>query len=199
MRKRPAHRRSSRFDKTAKFWHPWNAALSLDVQGVDDGDEKGPHTVLAALLALSLLLNPLAQSIDPPWHAATPLPARGEVTFYGRGVMETVYHLRLERAQVPYCDRPACVGYIATLRPGDLGRKVWLDVPGIGIEGPFLVVDYAAARDFERLRRRGLIAEVDYVTAQRWAMRRPAYDVIMLAEPPLVMHRQLLPLVVVGR
>ncbi len=153
--------------------------------------------MLAALLALSLLLNPIAQSIDSPWYAATRLPARGEVTFYGAGVMETVYHLRLERAHVPYCDRPACVGYIATLRPGDLGRKVWLDVPGIGIEGPFLVVDYAAARDFERLRRRGLIAEVDYATAQRWGMRRPAYDVIMLAEPPLVMHRQLLPLILV--
>jgi hypothetical protein len=154
--------------------------------------------VLAALLALSLLFNPIAQSIDSPWYAATRLPARGEVTFYGPGVMETAYHLRLERAQVPYCDRPACMGYIATLRPGDLGRKVWLDVPGVGVEGPFLVVDYAAARDFERLRRRGLIAEVDYVTAQRWRMRGPAYDVIMLAESPKVMHRQLLPLVTVG-
>ena len=98
--------------------------------------------MLAALLALSLLLTPLAQTIDPPWYAATRLPARGEVTFYGRGVMETTYHLRLERAQVPYCDRPACVGYIATLRPGDLGRKVWLDVPGIG-EGKIAAIRYA--------------------------------------------------------
>ena len=153
--------------------------------------------MFAILLALSLLFTPIPQASDPPWYAATHLPARGEVTFYGRGVMETTYHLRLERAQVPYCDRPACVGYIATLRPGDLGRKVWLDVPGVGVEGPFLVVDYAAARDFERLRRRGLIAEVDFVTAQRWGLRGPAYDVIMLAEPPLVLHRQLLPLILV--
>lgn len=155
--------------------------------------------MLAVVLALSLLFNPIAQTIDPPWYAAADLPARGEVTFYGPGVMETAYHLRLERAQVPYCDRPACVGYIATLRPGDLGRKVWLDVPGVGVEGPFLVVDYAAARDFERLRRRGLLAEVDNVTAQRWRMRGPIYDVIMLAEPPQVMHRQLLPLVQINR
>lgn len=155
--------------------------------------------MFAALLALNLLFSPLAQTIDPPWYAATRLPARGEVTFYAPGVMETVYHLRLERAQVPYCDRPACVGYIATLRPGDLGRKVWLDVPGIGVEGPFLVVDYAAARDFERLRRRGLIAEVDNVTARRWGMTRPTYDVIMLAEGPQVMHRQLLPLMLIDR
>lgn len=155
--------------------------------------------MFAVLLAFSLLFSPIRQTIDPPWHAATRLPARGEVTFYSAGVMETVYHLRLERAQVPYCDRPACAGYIATLRPGDLGRKVWLDVPGIGVEGPFLVVDYAAAKDFERLRRRGLLAEVDNVTARRWRMRGPAYDVIMLAEPPQVMHRQLLPLVLVGR
>lgn len=154
--------------------------------------------VLATLLALSLLLNPIFQGIDPPWHAATRLPVRGEVTFYGPGVMETAYHTRLERAQVPYCDRPACVGYIATLRPGDLGRKVWLVVPGRAPEGPFLVVDYAAARDFERLSRRGLVAEVDYVTAQRWGMRAPLRDVVMSAQPP-ALQRQLLPLVLVGR
>ncbi len=97
--------------------------------------------MLAVLLTLSLLLNPLAQSIDPPWYAATPLPARGELTFYGRGVMETVYHRRLERAQVPYCDRPACVGYVATLRPGDL-----LAVPVSGAYQLSMASNYNAAR-----------------------------------------------------
>ena len=87
---------------------------------------------------------------------ATPLPARGEVTFYAYDVMERAYHRRLELAQVPYCDKPTCVGYVATLRPGDLGRKVWLMRPGMPPEGPFLVVDYAAASDFARLDRRGV-------------------------------------------
>ena len=59
----------------------------------------------------------------------------GEVTFYAPDVMERVYHRRLELAQVPYCDKPACVGYIATLRPGDLGRKVWLAVAGQAARG----------------------------------------------------------------
>ena len=150
--------------------------------------------MLAALLALSLLFSPITQGSDPPWQAASRLPARGEVTFYGRGVMETVYHLRLERAQVPYCDKPTCVGYIATLRPGDLGRKVWLARPGGPLEGPFLVVDYASTRDFERLRRRTLIAEVDNQTARRWGMSGPLQGVWMVAQPPQT-RRIMLPVV----
>jgi hypothetical protein len=131
-----------------------------------------------------VLLNLLPPGGDAPWYVATPLPARGEVTFYGPDVMERVYHRRLELAQVPYCDKPACVGYVATLRPGDLGRKVWLAVPGRPVEGPFLVVDFASTKDFERLRRRGLIAEIDYQTAQRWSMAGPLQGVVMLAQPP---------------
>ena len=128
---------------------------------------------------------------------ATPLPARGEVTFYAYDVMERVYHRRLELAQVPYCDKPACVGYVATLRPGDLGRKVWFMRPGFQPEGPFLVVDYAATSDFARLDRRGLIAEVDYETARRWGMTGPLYDVLLLAKAPIV-PRVHLPLITVG-
>ena len=111
--------------------------------------------------------------------------------------MERVYHRRLELAQVPYCDKPACVGYVATLRPGDLGRKVWLAAPGRPVDGPFLVVDYASAKDFERLRQRGLVAEVDYATAQRWRMSGPVQGVVMLAQPPAI-RRITLPLVEVG-
>lgn len=150
--------------------------------------------VFAVFLAFSLLFNPIAQSVDPPWYMAARLPVRGEVTFYAPGVMESTYHTRLERAQVPYCDRPACVGYIATLRPGDLGRKVWLQVPGRAAEGPFLVVDYAAIEDFERLRTRGLIAEVDNVTARRWGMRGPLYNVVMTSQPPAT-HQLIFPLI----
>lgn len=150
--------------------------------------------MLTALLALLLLFSPLDQTTEPPWYAAARLPVRGEVTFYGHGVMESAYHLRLQRAQVPYCDRPTCVGYVAMLRAGDLGRKVWLQAPGRAAEGPFLVVDYASAQDFERLRQRGLVAEVDYVTAQRWGMRGPLYGVTVLVAPPQA-RRQLLPLV----
>ena len=152
----------------------------------------------AIILFASLLFSPVQQQPDPPWYMATPLPARGEVTFYAYDVMERAYHRRLELAQVPYCDKPTCVGYVATLRPGDLGRKVWLMRPGFPPEGPFLVVDYAAAGDFARLDRRGLIAEVDYETARRWGMTGPLYDVLLLAKSPIV-PRVHLPLITVGR
>ena len=133
------------------------------------------------LLTLSLLLSPVQQQPDPPWYMSTPLPARGEVTFYAYDVMERTYHRRLELAQVPYCDKPACVGYVAMLRTGDLGRKVWLMRPGYPAEGPFLVVDYAAVQDFARLDQRGMVAEVDYETARRWGMTGPVYDVMVVS------------------
>ncbi|MEZ4769630.1 MAG: hypothetical protein R2844_14520 [Caldilineales bacterium] len=135
----------------------------------------------AILLTLSVLLSPVQQQPDPPWYMATPLPARGEVTFYAYDVMERTYHRRLELAQVPYCDKPTCVGYVAMLRAGDLGRKVWLMRPGHPAEGPFLVVDYAAAKDFVRLDQRGLVAEVDYETARRWGMTGPVENVMVLS------------------
>lgn len=152
----------------------------------------------AIILTLSLLLSPVQQQPNPPWYMSTPLPARGEVTFCAYDVMERAYHRRLELAQVPYCDKPACVGYIATLRPGDLGRKVWLVRPGLPAEGPFLVVDYAAARDFDRLNQRGVVAEVDYETARRWGMSGPLYNVTMLSESPMT-ERMYLPMVPIGR
>lgn len=152
----------------------------------------------AIILFASLLLSPVQQQSDPPWYMATPLPARGEVTFYAYDVMERVYHRRLELAQVPYCDKPDCVGYVATLRPGDLGRKVWLVRPGLPAEGPFLVIDYAAARDFDRLNQRGLVAEVDYQTARRWGMTGPVYNVTMLAQAPMSV-RMYLPMIALDR
>lgn len=139
--------------------------------------------MIIALLALSLFFAPVFEDSVPPWHGSTSLPATGEVTFYAPNVMERTYNLRLRLSEVPYCDPPECIGYVATLRPGDLGRKVWLHVPGREVEGPFLVVDYAAQRDFDRLINRGLVAEVDYKTAQRWGMKKPIYDVVMLATP----------------
>lgn len=151
----------------------------------------------ALILVWSLLFRPPPQPIDPPWYAASRLPARGEVTYYAPGLMRWVYELRIRLGQVPVCDPPRCVGYVATLRPGDLGRLVWLQPPGRPPEGPFLVVDYAAKKDFARLQQRGLVAEVDYETAQRWGMRLPLHDVLVLGESPLRQHTHL-PLVSVG-
>ncbi len=149
--------------------------------------------MLVLILLFSLLLNP-APAGDSPWEAATELPARGQVTFYAPGLMEWVYEHRLRLDQVPVCDPPACVGYVAMLRPGDLGRQVWLKPAGQAAEGPFLVVDYAARRNFDALRARGLVAEVDYATAQRWQMQGPLTDVLVLGESPYT-RRHFLPTV----
>ena len=39
---------------------------------------------------------------------------------------------------------PECVGTVALLRAGDIGRKVWLQPPGGEKVGPFLVIDCRA-------------------------------------------------------
>lgn len=150
--------------------------------------------MFALILALSLLLTPLQQPTDPSWYGASDFPARGEVTFYSPGLMRWVYEYRIRLGQVPVCDPPKCIGYVATLRPGDLGRTLWLQRPGQAVEGPFLVVDYAAGEDFDRLRARGLVVEVDYETAQRWGIQRPLQDVLVLPESPYT-QRLNLPLV----
>lgn len=140
--------------------------------------------MLAALLALSLLLSPPLQANNPPLLAASELPVQGEVTYYVPELMEWVYEYRLRLNQVPVCDPPECVGYVAMLRAGDLGRKVWLQRPGYEADGPFLVVDHASSKDYERLLARGWVAEVDYITAWRWGMQGPLYDVQVLSAPP---------------
>lgn len=152
---------------------------------------------LAAILTFNLLLISPGQATEPPWYAASDLPVRGEVTYYAPGLMEWVYEYRLRLGQVPVCDPPACVGYVAMLRAGDLGRLVWLRPAGRPAEGPFLVVDYAASKDFERLSNRHLVAEVDHETARRWGMNRPLSDVVVLERSPYS-ERLYLPLVGLG-
>ncbi len=135
--------------------------------------------MLALILTLSLLLSPVLQPGNPPWQEATELPARGQVTYYADGLMEWVYEFRLRQNQVPVCDPPTCIGYVAMMRAGDLGRKVWLQRPGERAEGPFLVVDYAAEPNFAGLWARGMVAEVDFNTAQRWGMQGPLAEVMI--------------------
>ncbi len=154
--------------------------------------------MFAWILALSLLFSPISEVEDPPWYTSSEFPIAGEATYYAPGLMRWVYEYRIRQEQVPVCDPPKCVGYVATLRPGDLGRTVWLKPPGRFAEGPFLVVDYAAAADFERLHQRGLVIEVDYETAQRWDMQGPVQNVQVLPESPYT-ERVNLPLVSTGR
>lgn len=186
------------------IWSPskssdgWNSRAAGHVLLVRSSLPREQLVALALLLSLSLLFIPPFQPANPPWEAATDLPVRGQVTYYAPGLMEWVYEYRLRLDQVPVCDPPACVGYVAMLRPGDLGRLVWLQPAGRFAEGPFLVVDYAARSNFETLDGRGLVAEVDHTTAQRWGMRGPLADVIVWPESPYT-RRAFLPLISTGR
>lgn len=102
----------------------------------------------------------------------------GQATYYDPGVMREVYVNRLAWGHVQVC--PACIGKVAMLEPEHIGKRVYLQRPGEQPEGPFLVVDCAAAGDRERLRARGLVVEVDWQTAQRWQMRGPVPVQVLL-------------------
>jgi len=99
----------------------------------------------------------------------------GSVTYYADGVFDEVYSNRLAFGHVQAC--PECIGLIAVLDRKFVGDLAYVTRPGEAEEGPFLVADCAAAKDLVRLRARGLVAEVDWQTAQRWGMRAPLYDV----------------------
>lgn len=99
----------------------------------------------------------------------------GSVTYYADGVFDEVYANRLAFGHVEPC--PQCIGLIAVLDRQHVGKLAYVTRPGLPEEGPFLVADCAAAKDLVRLHARGLVAEVDWQTAQRWGMRAPLYDV----------------------
>jgi hypothetical protein len=77
---------------------------------------------------------------------------------------------------------------VALLDRQHIGRHVWLQRPGRPPEGPFLVVDCAAAKDRTRLHRRGLVAEVDYATARRWRMAGPLPNVTVWFHNPVALE-----------
>jgi len=99
----------------------------------------------------------------------------GCVTYYADGVFDEVYANRLAFGHVEPC--PKCIGLVAVLDRQYVGELAYLTRPGHAEEGPFLIADCAAAKDLVRLQARGLVAEVDWQTAQRWGMRAPLYGV----------------------
>ena len=103
----------------------------------------------------------------------------GSLTYYSEGLMQQVYQNRLAWGHVEPCAR--CVGQIALLDAEHLGKHAYLTIDG-ATSGPYLVVDVAADKDRERLRARGLVAEVDHATATRLGMLGgPLYGVTVFA------------------
>lgn len=137
----------------------------------------------ALLLAWLLIVMPHFQVDDliPGYWEQTPLPQTGVATFYAAGMMEYVHGYRLEQGQLPIC--PECVGTVALLRAGDIGRKVWLEPPGGERVGPFLVIDCARREDVAALLGRNWVVDVSYEVGQLWGMDRPLDGVTVLADP----------------
>jgi hypothetical protein len=138
--------------------------------------------LLLVLLWLSIAMPPAQPGdLTPGYWERTPLPEIGLATYYASGTMEWVWEYRRQNGQVPEC--PECVGAVALLRAGDLGRKVWLQPPGGELAGPFLVVDCAATGDIPALLARNWSVDVGYDLAQLWGMTRPLDDVIVWPDP----------------
>ncbi len=136
------------------------------------------------MLALSILLMAWpaqADDLAPGYWEQSPLPQTGLATYYAPGMMEYVAGYRQTQGQLPAC--PECVGTVALLRAGDIGRKVWLQQTDGERVGPFLVIDCARRQDVAPLVARDWVVDVSYELGQAWAMNRPLAGVTVLEDP----------------
>jgi hypothetical protein len=136
---------------------------------------------LCVLLAAFPVQPAQADDLAPGYWEQSPLPQTGLATFYASGMMEYVAGYRQSQGQLPSC--PECVGTVALLRAGDIGRKVWLQPPDGERVGPFLVIDCARRQDVDPLVARGWAVDVSYELGQAWAMNRPLAGVTVLEDP----------------
>jgi hypothetical protein len=120
------------------------------------------------------------QTLSPGYKERSILPVRGFTTYYNPGVMEEVLTYRLTVGDVQPC--PECIGHVALIREGDIGRKVWLQLDATTYEGPFLVIDCAHTWDVASLVRQGWGIDLDYQTAERWGFK--VRHVNILDAPP---------------
>ncbi|MCU0508658.1 MAG: hypothetical protein MUC34_09685 [Anaerolineae bacterium] len=137
--------------------------------------------LLAALIVLLAAVVTRAQAPEFGYWDPSPLPIQGLATYYNPGIMEYVQTYRLQAGDIDPC--PECVGSVALLRAGDIGRKVWLQPPGGDPVGPFLVVDCARRQDVLPLLQRNWAVDVSFEVGQYWGMNRPLDGVIVFEDP----------------
>jgi hypothetical protein len=114
---------------------------------------------VAALLVLLMLAGDVVS-----------VPASGQASYYGRGVMERVYANRLALGDVDPCGD--CVDFVAMRLRSDVGRRVVIRYAGV-VYGPFLVVDCAAPADLGRMVARRRVVEVSWEQGVAWGMKGP--------------------------
>jgi hypothetical protein len=137
--------------------------------------------LIVVLWVAGLLPPAQVDDLTPGYWEQTPLPHTGLATFYAAGMMEHVLDVRAGHGQALRCDE--CVGTVALLRAGDIGRKVWLQPPGGERAGPFLVIDCARREDIPPLVARNWAVDVSFEVGQLWGMDRPLAGVTVLADP----------------
>ena len=95
------------------------------------------------------------------WYFDTPTDHYGLMSSYGPGVME---------ANVAYRGLdPEEVRGVALMSCADIGKTVWLRLPGRSWEGPFVVVDCSGRNHlYYHMVAMGLAVEVGYETAKEW-------------------------------
>jgi hypothetical protein len=118
--------------------------------------------------------------LSPAYSEPTPLPVTGLAMYYAPRVMDGVAFYRERVNKIEECEE--CIGRVALLRAGDIGRHVWIQVGNGAVEGPFQVLDVAGRHHIPDLLRRNWVVDVDYETAMRWGMRGPI-EVTVYAEP----------------
>lgn len=91
--------------------------------------------------------------------------ASGTATRYDPGVMRAVVANRLMYGQID----PSVPhrGYVALADYSHLGRLVWLEHEG-RVDGPYVVADCAAEKDYDRLKRLGWAVDLSWKVAQDW-------------------------------
>jgi hypothetical protein len=137
---------------------------------------------LVVVLLLSLAaVAARAQEAGTSYWEPTELPQQGLATFYARGMMEYVYDYRARQGDIGEC--PECVGTVALLRAGDIGRKIWLQPPMSDPVGPFLVIDCARRQDVQQLLDRNWVVDISFELGQMWGMNRPLDDVLVFEDP----------------
>jgi hypothetical protein len=135
-----------------------------------------PTVTMTTTTGVTSTANPASRlthwtQLKPPYSEPTPLPVSGLAMYYAPNVMDSVAAYRERVNKIEQCEE--CIGQVALLRAGDIGRQVWIQVGDQAVEGPFQVLDVAGRHHIPDLLRRNWVVDVDYDTALRWGMRGP--------------------------
>jgi hypothetical protein len=104
------------------------------------------------------------------WFMNTPNVQTGAMVFYAPGVMEATAAYR-------GLDLKGYIGGVSGMFPSDIGKSIWINVPGYGWSGPFLVVDCARRNDlYGIVEFRGEVVEISWFQAYQWGMVTGKYD-----------------------